>query len=92
MTTTGMTLKKAVEFLEEAARYFEKRPMNGEDSAFWSNVTNARNCREIALILSHAMTPEEWREGEPMTQRTQAMVCDARSASKTGDTGMNKDG
>lgn len=41
-----------VRFLEEAARYFERRPTNGEDSAHWANVHNARRCREIAAHLS----------------------------------------
>lgn len=46
--------KGAIEFLEEAARYFEKRPTHGEDKAYWSNVYNAENCLEIVnLIKSH---------------------------------------
>ena len=39
-------------FLESAARYFEGRPTNGEDAAHWANVYNAKNCREIAAILT----------------------------------------
>jgi hypothetical protein len=37
-----------VAFLTEAARYFETRPTGGEDAAHWSNVFNAKNCREAA--------------------------------------------
>jgi len=49
-----MTLEDALIWLEEAARYFERRPTMGEDLAFWSNVTNAENCRKIAVLLSDA--------------------------------------
>lgn len=37
-----------VAFLNEAAVYFERRDTGGEDSAFWSNVVNAENCRKAA--------------------------------------------
>ena len=40
-----------VDFLLEAARYFENRPTGGEDRAYWSNVYNAENCRKIANVL-----------------------------------------
>jgi hypothetical protein len=40
-----------VAFLTEAARYFETRPTGGEDAAHWSNVFNAKNCREAANTL-----------------------------------------
>ena len=40
-----------VAFLTEAARYFETRPTGGEDAAHWSNVFNAKNCREAADTL-----------------------------------------
>lgn len=46
-----MTPAEAVEFLEESARYFERRPTAGEDAAHWSNVQNARNCRQIADMI-----------------------------------------
>lgn len=42
----------AIEFLEEAARYFENRPTGGEDRAYWSNVYNSENCRKIAAMLA----------------------------------------
>jgi hypothetical protein len=38
-------------FLTEAARYFETRPTGGEDAAHWSNVYNAKNCREAAALI-----------------------------------------
>ena len=37
-----------VDFLLETASYFEKRPTDGEDIAFWANVYNAENCRKAA--------------------------------------------
>jgi hypothetical protein len=47
-----MTREAAIKFLREAAEYFERRPTNGEDSAHWANVYNAKNCRDIADLLS----------------------------------------
>lgn len=49
--STEMTKEKAVKFLDEAARYFDKRPTGGEDRAFWSNVYNAENCRKISEFI-----------------------------------------
>jgi hypothetical protein len=43
--------KAAIEFLEEASRYFEKRPTHGEDKAYWSNVYNAENCLGIVKLI-----------------------------------------
>jgi hypothetical protein len=40
-----------VAFLAENARYFETRPTGGEDAAHWSNVYNAKNCRQAADTL-----------------------------------------
>ena len=31
--------------------YFERRPTGGEDRAHWSNVFNAKHCREMAVSL-----------------------------------------
>jgi hypothetical protein len=45
-----MTMSDA-DWLEQAARYFEKRPTGGEDMAFWANVANAERCRSIAATL-----------------------------------------
>lgn len=45
------TPEAAIDFLEKAAKYFENRPINGEDSAYWANVYNAENCRLIAEML-----------------------------------------
>jgi len=44
-------IDRAVKFLEEAANYFEHRPTGGEDRAYWANVYNAENCRDIVKIL-----------------------------------------
>lgn len=44
-------------FLEEAAKYFENRPVNGEDRAYWSNVFNAENCRKAAAFIKETMNP-----------------------------------
>lgn len=41
----------AVAFLDEAARYFESRPTQGEDKAHWSNVANAEMCRKVAGLV-----------------------------------------
>lgn len=46
--------QKHIAFLEEAARYFERRPTGGEDSAFWANHQNAENCRKAAAALAAA--------------------------------------
>lgn len=46
-----MDKHEAVAFLTEAAKYFERRPTRGEDSAVWSNVYNADNCRKIARLI-----------------------------------------
>lgn len=43
---------KLAAFALEAARYFENRPVKGEDSAHWSNVTNAGTMRKIAARLA----------------------------------------
>lgn len=43
--------KKLVAFLEDAARYFERRDTKGEDAAFWANKVNAENCRAAAVML-----------------------------------------
>ena len=53
MTRPGQVVSSAtaILFLEEAAKYFENRPTNGEDSAYWANVYNAENCRAVVKIL-----------------------------------------
>ena len=45
-------IKRQIDFLEEAARYFETRPTKGEDRTHWANVYNAENCRKIAATLA----------------------------------------
>lgn len=49
-----MERSAAVKFLLEAAEYFERRDTHGEDKAHWSNVHNAKNCRDIAAMLETA--------------------------------------
>lgn len=44
-------VREAQEFLEQAARYFQKRPTSGEDMAHWSNVANSENCRAISDLI-----------------------------------------
>lgn len=41
-----LAIHDSIKFLEKAAEYFEKRPTNGEDMAYWANVYNAEHCRE----------------------------------------------
>ena len=53
-----MTPKAAIRFLEEAARYFEKRPTGGEDKAHWANVYNAKNCRDVARLIEGLDKPK----------------------------------
>jgi hypothetical protein len=50
----GVTQSSDADWLEEAARYFEKRPTGGEDMAFWANTANAERCRSIATALRAA--------------------------------------
>lgn len=45
----------AVMFLNEAARYFENRPKNGEDASHWSNVYNSENCRATAKLIEQML-------------------------------------
>lgn len=46
-----MNKEEAIEFLEQTAIYFENRETKGEDLAFWSNVYNSKNIREIANLI-----------------------------------------
>lgn len=50
--TAEPALARYATFLEEAARYFEHRPTQGEDAAHWSNVSNAETCRKIAALIA----------------------------------------
>jgi hypothetical protein len=40
-------------FLEAAASHFEHLPTGGEDRGHWANVYNAKNCREIAVLITN---------------------------------------
>jgi hypothetical protein len=53
-----ITTDDAVKFLREAARYFGNRPTDGEDRAFWANVTNAEACTRIADMLGALPKPK----------------------------------
>jgi hypothetical protein len=53
-----MTAKDAIVWLQEAARYFEKRDTRGEDSAFWSNLYNAEAARDIANLIKELTESE----------------------------------
>lgn len=57
--TCNGNLQVATGFLEEAARYFENRPTNGEDRAHWANVQNAENCRKVAAHVAALTTQLE---------------------------------
>jgi hypothetical protein len=66
MTTITDERLTDADWLEEAARYFEKRPTSGEDMAFWANVANAERCRSIAATLraSLGVEPVGWVTAE----------------------------
>lgn len=49
---TATTPSALVTFLNEAARYFERRETHGEDGAFWANAMNADNCRKAAAMIA----------------------------------------
>lgn len=51
LTATPKNVERLCKFLDEAARYFENRPVNGEDRAHWANVYNAENARKSAIAL-----------------------------------------
>ncbi len=53
---TATTPTALVAFLNEAARYFERRDTHGEDSAFWANAVNAENCRKAAAMITEQVT------------------------------------
>ena len=42
-----VTRDQMLEWLDECARYFERRDSKGEDRAHWANVHNAKNARTI---------------------------------------------
>jgi hypothetical protein len=42
----------AVAFLKEAARHFANCQTGGEDRAMWANVYNAKNCCDIADLIT----------------------------------------
>lgn len=69
------------DWLDEAARYFENRPIGGEDMAFWANVTNAERCRSIARSLrSQSLSTQQ-----PMGEVTNEMQIEALRLLKAHD-------
>lgn len=52
MSQHQITPEAAINWLNDAARYFDRRPTNGEDMAHWSNVYNAENAGKIADLIS----------------------------------------
>ena len=54
----NVTQDSDVAFLQDAAMYFERRPIEGEDRAYWANTMNAENCRRIATRLASTAQPE----------------------------------
>lgn len=61
---TATTPSALASFLNEAARYFERRDTNGEDSAFWANAVNADNCRKAAAMIAEHMAETARLEGQ----------------------------
>lgn len=47
-----ITRENAIKWLNEAARYFEKRPTGGEDMAYWANISNAEIAKRIAKLIA----------------------------------------
>lgn len=43
--------KAAIQWLHDAAQYFENRSTVGEDGGHWANTYNAENCRRIAALI-----------------------------------------
>jgi hypothetical protein len=56
-------------FLHNAAKYFENRPTDGEDKAYWANTYNAEKCRKIADEIEKLRTAlRQIRDQEPDRQ------------------------
>mgnify|MGYP007028080193 CR=1 FL=1 len=62
-----------IAFLEEAARYFERRDTQGEDRAHWANVYNAENCRKIAKRLAALQSPTD-KEGDRLLRAVRSGI------------------
>lgn len=52
-----ISVQAAIDWLAECARYFEKKPTNGEDKAYWAKVANAENARKIAELVAALSSP-----------------------------------
>lgn len=55
----GQDFKAEIAWLREAAKYFLKRPTNGEDQAHWANVYNSQIANALADRLSNMETGNE---------------------------------
>ncbi len=62
--TVEEVAEPSVKFLLEAARYFEKRPTDGEDAAHWSNAFNAENCRKAASLIASLQAERDFARAE----------------------------
>ena len=59
----SLQVQTYADFLTEAARYFSRRPTDGEDSAFWANHSNADTCLRIRdALLTAARDAARYRE------------------------------
>ena len=74
-------IERHIEFLEEAAQYFESRPTKGEDRAYWANVFNAENCRKIAEYLRSNAEPSA-KAMETGTAKTEGLGAKHDSAGR----------
>ena len=69
-----MTADKAIEFLNEAARFFRKRDTGGEDSAFWANVYNAENCERIVALIERLTAKPEGMTDEQLRMHAKGIL------------------
>ena len=68
-----------IEWLREAARYFQKRDTKGEDAAFWSNLKNSENANRIADKLEALCAPSREPEGGAVDDDVRRLVIAARN-------------
>ncbi|WP_313104537.1 hypothetical protein [Brevundimonas sp.] len=69
-----------IEWLREAARYFQKRDTKGEDAAFWSNLKNSENANRIADKLEALRAPSREPEGEAVDDGAFKIATDLHKA------------
>ena len=83
--SAGGEVERLVAFLREAAAFFERRPIRGEDHAFWANLFNAKNCNKAADTLEALA-----REIEALTRRCEWRTIN--SAPRDGTRIVGQDG